>query len=308
MEFLIGGTAAMGACLFTNPLEVLKTRLQLQGELQAKGQHAVHYKNVFHSGYVVVKNDGILALQKGLVPALWVQLLMNGARLGFYDLADSMGYLQDERGNRIFYRNVLITGAGAIIGQVLCSPFFLVKTHLQSQAIAAIAVGHQHNHEGSFGALRNIYRDNGIKGLFRGAGASIPRAFIGGSTQLMSFDYAKQLLDAYNVTDRPILKSFLASMVGGITITLAMTPFDLILTRLYNQPADKNGKGLLYKNYLDCVFKIYKTEGPLAFYKGIGPMYLRLGPHTVLCLVFWDHLRALYNKYFIHENRNENSL
>lgn len=82
MEFVLGGTAAMGACLFTNPLEVLKTRLQLQGELKAKGHHAVHYKNVFHAGYVVARNDGLLALQKGLVPALWVQLVMNGARLG----------------------------------------------------------------------------------------------------------------------------------------------------------------------------------------------------------------------------------
>lgn len=86
MEFALGGAAAMGACLFTNPLEVLKTRMQLQGELQAKGHHTVHYKNVFHAGYVVAKNDGLLALQKGLVPALWVQLVMNGGRLGRGDI------------------------------------------------------------------------------------------------------------------------------------------------------------------------------------------------------------------------------
>lgn len=84
MEFLTGGAAAVAAGFFTNPLEVLKTRMQLQGELKAKGQHAVHYKNVLHAGYVVVKNDGVLALQKGLVPALWVQLFLNGARLGKY--------------------------------------------------------------------------------------------------------------------------------------------------------------------------------------------------------------------------------
>lgn len=82
MEFLIGGTAAVAAGFFTNPLEVLKTRMQLQGELQAKGSHAVHYKNIIHAGYIVVKNDGILALQKGLVPALWVQWILNGVRLG----------------------------------------------------------------------------------------------------------------------------------------------------------------------------------------------------------------------------------
>lgn len=33
-ECLTGGVAACGACLFSNPLEVIKTRMQLQGELQ----------------------------------------------------------------------------------------------------------------------------------------------------------------------------------------------------------------------------------------------------------------------------------
>lgn len=82
MEFLIGGFAASCSGFFTNPLEVLKTRMQLQGELKAKGQHAVHYRNIFHGTYVIIKNEGIFALQKGLIPATWVQLIMNGSRLG----------------------------------------------------------------------------------------------------------------------------------------------------------------------------------------------------------------------------------
>ena len=33
-ECLTGGLAACCACVFSNPLEVVKTRMQLQGELQ----------------------------------------------------------------------------------------------------------------------------------------------------------------------------------------------------------------------------------------------------------------------------------
>jgi hypothetical protein len=84
MDFVIAGAAAVGAGFFTNPLEVLKTRMQLQGELHAKGEYTVHYKNTIHATYMIAKHDGILSLQKGLSPALWVQFILNGVRLGWY--------------------------------------------------------------------------------------------------------------------------------------------------------------------------------------------------------------------------------
>ena len=39
-ECFLAAAAASSACLFTNPLEVVKTRMQLQGELKARGDYA----------------------------------------------------------------------------------------------------------------------------------------------------------------------------------------------------------------------------------------------------------------------------
>jgi solute carrier family 25 protein 34/35 len=44
MELVIGGLAAVGAGTFSNPLEVVKIRMQLQGELKARGKYAVFYR------------------------------------------------------------------------------------------------------------------------------------------------------------------------------------------------------------------------------------------------------------------------
>lgn len=58
--------------------------------------------------------------------------------------------------------SVLIGGFGGIVGQLGCSPLFLIKTHLQAEAAASIAVGHQHHHKGTINALKTIYSKYGV--------------------------------------------------------------------------------------------------------------------------------------------------
>lgn len=52
-------------------------------------------------------------------------------------------------------------------------------------------------------------------------------------------------------------------------------------------------QGKLYRGFLDCILQISNKEGLLGLYKGIGAVYFRLGPHTVLSLFFWDKLRNM---------------
>lgn len=76
-------------------------------------------------------------------------------------------------------------------------------------------------------------------------------------------------------------KPKLANMANEITIK-----WDL-----YFPAVDAQGRGLLYSGIVDCARKITRSEGLPAFYKGMGPSYLRQAPHTVLLLVFWDMLK-----------------
>lgn len=75
-----------------------------------------------------------------------------------------------------------------------------------------------------------------MKGLYRGVEATIPRAAVGSTFQLTSFSLCKEYMFANKIfVDSPLAMSFCASMVGGVAISLAMTPFDLVTTRIYNQ-------------------------------------------------------------------------
>jgi len=298
MEFALGGLAACGAGFFSNPLEVVKTRLQLQGELMARGMYTVRYRNVFHAFYTVARADGLLALQKGLVPALWYQLMMNGIRLGTYQTFINMGLTKTVNGDISIPCSILAGAFSGCVGAFVGSPFYLVKTHLQAQASDTVAVGHQHRHNGTFSALSTIYRDQGIKGLWRGVTAAIPRVMIGSSTQLATFSKSKDFIEQLHLFPRESwLNALIASMMSGCVVVVCMTPFDVVSIRIYNQGVDLSGKGLYYNGFADCFGKILKSEGMLGFYKGWAASLFRLGPHTVLSLVFWSKLRSVYMEF-----------
>ena len=79
--------ATSSACVLSNPLEVCKTRMQLQGELVSKSATSAtvkQYKNVFHAFYTILTKEGIAGLQRGLAPGIAYQAAMNGVRLGAY--------------------------------------------------------------------------------------------------------------------------------------------------------------------------------------------------------------------------------
>ncbi|KAK8745523.1 hypothetical protein OTU49_000241 [Cherax quadricarinatus] len=295
MEFAIGAVAACGACFFSNPMDVLKTRMQLQGELKARGHYTLIYKNIIHAGIAVAKNDGILGLQKGLVPALGYQVVMNGIRFGLYQKILDSEIITRADGS-VSTMGCIAAGAGVgVVGGFIGSPLYLVKTHLQSQAAESIAVGHQHKHQGFMPALWGIAKKEGIRGLWRGAVSSIPRVGVGSASQLFTYSKSKDWLEQYGFYARDSWQStFFGAMASGLVIASCMSPFDVIATRIYNQGLDTQGRGLLYKGITDCILKTLKTEGVWGFYKGWTAIYLRIGPHSFLNLIFWDLLQSLY--------------
>lgn len=121
LDFVLGALACCAACVFTNPLEVVKTRFQLQGELRARGSYQVHYRGVLQALWVVGRTDGLRGLQKGLSAGLIYQGVMNGVRLGSYSCCDALGITA-------FHGGSLLSGAGAgALGALIASPAYLVS-------------------------------------------------------------------------------------------------------------------------------------------------------------------------------------
>lgn len=233
------------------------------------------YKNIPQALIQIAKNDGWSGLQKGLVPSLYFQFLLNSCRLGIYNTAFDLGLTKDSNGRVSIVRSALWGATGGFVGAALANPFFMLKTHLMSAAKEEIAVGTQHRHTGMFSALAEIFRKHGLSGLYRGVLVNLPRALLGSGGQLAAFGYSKDFLERNysNKLAAPTI-SLVSGVIAGTVMAITMTPPDMIAIRLYNQGVDVHGKGVYYNGVVDCVVKVVKSEGIASLYKGFWPQYV----------------------------------
>lgn len=106
---------------------------------------------------------------KGLGPALAFQFVMNSTRLGSYETVDQLNWTRfNGSASRSTILCVFWGGVCGVIGSAVGCPLYMIKIQIQSQSHGEFAVGFQHNHSGMIDALKQIYRQNGFSGLFRG--------------------------------------------------------------------------------------------------------------------------------------------
>jgi len=103
------------------------------------------------------------------------------------------------------------------------------------------------------------------------------RASILNATKMGCYDQCKYSLKKAGVPNGIPLQ-FMAAFMAGFFQTCTVSPFDIIRTRLMNQPHDEK----LYNGFVDCFFKILKNEGPLGFYKGFIPIWSRFAPNACI--------------------------
>jgi solute carrier family 25, member 34/35 len=118
----------------------------------------------------------------------------------------------------------MISGASSgVMGACLGSPFFLVKTRLQSYS-PIFPVGTQHVYNGALDAFRHIWKEGGVRGLYRGLDAAAVRTGMGSSVQLPVYNWAKKTIEKYNlIVDGPA-KHVAASACSGVGVCIAMHP------------------------------------------------------------------------------------
>ena len=297
-----GALASTGATVISNPFEVMKTRLQLQGELMKQGSYHKKYDGMLSGMVKVASQEGVLALQKGLWASMIHQVVQNGLRLGSYPHFKTF-YESLNGGEANFGISVISGSSAGLVGAISSNPLMLVKTRLQSSSTPRVGgkaanphqpsiVGYQHHYKGVWDGLRTVVREDGVKGLWFGVKPAMYRTVVGSGTQLSTYDAVKVFAsEKLELPDTDVRVHIIASGVASCAVVIGMNPLDVILTRSYN-----NGKSHIKAKSASVpgiMREIVAVEGVQGLYKGSFALWSRLAPHFICTFVFLEQLRKV---------------
>ncbi|CAO3672716.1 unnamed protein product [Rhizopus stolonifer] len=165
-EMIGGGAAGASQVVFTNPLEIVKIRLQIQGE-QAKQMADAPRR----SALWIVKHLGIVGLYKGVAACLLRDVPFSAIYFPAYaHLKKDLFHEGPE--HKLAISELLM--AGAIAGMpaaYFTTPADVIKTRLQVEARKG-----QTSYTGIADAAKKIYAEEGFKAFFKGGPARIFRS------------------------------------------------------------------------------------------------------------------------------------
>ena len=137
--------------------------------------------------------------------------------------------------------------------------------------------------------FRSIYQQDGIRGFYRGFVPSL-YGILHGALQfvvyeeLKTFESQRKYGEARHqlTTIDYLWTSALSKIVAGVVTY----PHQVVRSRLQMHGAEE-----AYRGALDVIAQVWRQEGPLGLYKGLGPNLLRVLPSTCITFIVYENMR-----------------
>jgi len=288
---IYGGFSSCVAETITMPVDVVKTRLQMDGS----GGSIKQYNGSMDCAGKLVKAEGPGALFKGLPPALVRQSTYGSLRYGLYGpIKNSMGI---EKGKPVpLWKKIIAGGSAGAIASAVANPTDLLKVRLQTDGMAKDAEGKllPKRFNGMVHAFKTIVAEEGVLALWTGVGPTVGRATALAAAELATYDELKGTLLNTGFFTPGLLLTVTTAFGSGYVSTVVSSPFDVVKSRVMGQPMNPDGTGKLYAGMVDCFLKSSKSEGPMSLYNGFWPNFGRVVPRVTIVFVVMEQLKNTF--------------
>eukprot|EP01111_Echinosteliopsis_oligospora_P004468 TRINITY_DN1724_c0_g1_i1.p1 TRINITY_DN1724_c0_g1~~TRINITY_DN1724_c0_g1_i1.p1 ORF type:complete len:310 (-),score=97.00 TRINITY_DN1724_c0_g1_i1:24-953(-) len=285
-QYLLGGLAGMSATCVVQPIDLIKTRMQLSGH------GGVKYTNSFEAFKAIARQEGITGMYRGLSAGLLRQATYSTTRLGSYNTYSELLAGKDENGKPkplSFVLKLVAGSAAGATGAVVGTPAEISLVRMTSDG--RLPPEQRRGYKNVFDALLRISREEGVLTMWRGCSPTVIRAVVLNAAQLATYDQAKQMLISSGYFGNNFGTHFTASLISGFISTAVSIPIDMAKTRIQTM------KGAEYKNTVDCIVKVARQEGVFSLWRGFTPYFLRLGPHTIITFIVLEQMNKAYNDH-----------
>lgn len=181
------------------------------------------------------------------------------------------------------YSLAQVSAAGffsAIPMTAITAPFERIKILLQIQGQKQLKPGEQPKYKGSVDVVRQLYKEGGIRSVFRGSAATLARDGPGSAAYFATYEYLKRQLSPKdehgNLGSLSLPAICVAGGAAGVAMWTAVFPVDTVKSRLQTaeQPTTIGA----------TIRDVYSRGGYKAFFPGFGPAMLRAVPANAVTL------------------------
>ena len=187
--FMAGGLAGTTATACTYPLDFARGRIS--GKLAVDGNQK-EYKGIIRTVMLTVKDEGLLALYKGVTPTLIGAIPYEGIKfgtVGFLEHSFPVDETQKQQSSSTPIRKMMFGGLGGVMAGLITYPNDTVRRLLQLQG----SRGSNTTYTGYWDCVQQTYRAEGITRFYRGVTINIIRMAPNTAVQFGSYEILKSL-------------------------------------------------------------------------------------------------------------------
>ncbi|KAF2862133.1 mitochondrial carrier [Piedraia hortae CBS 480.64] len=272
-SIIAGSTAGAVEIAITYPAEFAKTRIQLNQRL-GPGQKLPWppFGRQWYAGCTtLIVGNSIKAGVRFVAFDQYKQMLSNSDGTISGPMTVVSGFL-----------------AGATESLLAVTPFESIKTQLIDDQKRT-----QPRMRGFIHGSGVIFRDEGIKGFFKGFVPTTARQAANSAVRFSAYTSLRQAAQSYVAPGEKLnsAATFAIGGMAGIATVYSTQPIDTVKTRM--QSLDSKGQ---YKNSIDCAIKIVQNEGFFKLWSGALPRLGRLVLSGGIVFTMYEQTMDLMNR------------
>jgi hypothetical protein len=189
---------------------------------------------------------------------------------------------------------------------IIYVPVDVIKERLQVQHSSTSNSGssthtniNNPNYRNSMDALRQIAKNEGLSGIYRGYGATLASFGPFSALYFVVYERLKRFSRKPNDDhDLPFSSIVLCSCTAGAFASWLTSPLDMAKLRLQVQRGNVASEPtmVVYRGMVDCLATAYRHGGVAALFRGAGARVLHFAPGTTITMTCYETFRSFFAK------------